>query len=496
MPIANIKPVGSIYEYQMHEWQNDLSGVQLQLEEDKTLLSSYKDQKSETIQIGMAIKNQIINTINELENTKNDLEKELQEFAGIVWDEFTDHAGRSAEDIFNEIFEPFMQALTPLMDLVGSVGLPEVPIIGNLQAIIQKIAKTGQLISRLPKEVREAARKEADEQKKLEKERRTAEAEAAEAERKYKQVDQNMSWWDRQKDDFRNSPFGKIILEIVEIFTQVIHVVWMICQCSVYAALLMLLEKLKPLLSQLGDIIALISNAFSVMKMLMLSSAQMIRFFYKVLEEKLSELWNVVRYVIDGGWSMPINGMISAVYADMICCEFEISSINMEMGRISIDHNVDLDEDKIKEYEKRIKSLEGNLESAKAEDPRDASKIMTLTKMQRKTKENKAFALLKLDEDKAAYDSMLADIDSFKETAPDQYTLELQKRTAADEFLQNSHKEIKEINEKNKAATGAARVNAARTRRKTIELKEQKRREQEEKEAKELEERRANGLPT
>lgn len=496
MPIANFTPVTSIYEYRVQEWQNDLSGVQAQWNEDDALLSSYKEQKSETVQIGMMIKSQILGAINELQRGRDDLEKELEEFAGVVWDEFASHSSRTAEDVFNDIFDPFLQALTPLMDVVGSVGLPEVPIIGNLQTLIQKIAKTGQLISRLPKTMRDAAKKEADEQRELEKKRIAAETEFADAERKYKQVDKNMTWWDRQMDDFKNSPFGKILLEIVEIFKQVIQVVIMICQCAVYAALLMLLEKLKPLLQQLGDIIALISNALSVMKMLMLSSAQMVRFFYKMLEEKLSDLWNVVRYVIAGGWSLPVNGMISAIHADMICCEFEMSSINMEIGKLSLDHTIDLDSKDIRYLKDYVSNLDGQIDEAKNEDPRDSEEIEDLETFKKDLNSVIAYSEAKKKNHEAALEEHIANMDAFSATAPGKYKVELEKRASEDKFLQESHKQIAAINEKNKELTKAAKANAEKTRKDMEELKKRKEQERKEKEALELERRRAEGLPT
>lgn len=474
MPIANFAPVSSLYDYQVQENLNDLSVVQLQWDEDAALLSTYKEQKSDTQNIGLMIKNEILKSIEELRATKDELEKELEEFAGVVWDEFSDSANQSAMDIFNQIFDPLMQAITPLMDLVGSVGLPEVPIIGNLQSIIQKIAKTGQLISRLPREVRNAAREEAEKQKKAHKELAKAQADTEEAERKYKQVDQNMTWWDRQMDDFKNSPIGKILLEIVEVFIQVIEVLKMICQCAVYAALIMLLEKLKPLLQQLGTIISIITNALTVMKMLMFSSAQLIRFFYKVLEEKLSELWNIVRYVIDGGWSMPVNGMISAIHADMICCEFEMSSINMEMGRLSLDHIVDIDTDTKKKWEKREKQLQGEMESELNSQNFDRDVFDSL---------NYKFTLaglsvdfydnvVKMDKDNL--DEYITEVSAFNKLAPGRYKLELEKRTAEDDFLKNNHEAIKKDIAETQKLTGAARTKAARQRRKTAELKEQK----------------------
>lgn len=464
MPIANFTPVGSIYEYRVQENLNDLSAVQLQWNEDAVLLSSYKEDKSEFENIGLTIKNEILKSIDELRQTKDELEQELAAFAGVVWDEFSDHATQSAMDIFNQIFDPLMQAITPLMDVVSNVGLPEVPILGNLQAVIQKIAKTGQLISKLPRDVRNAARQEMADKKKAEKELRKAQADADEAERKYKQINENMTWWDRQMDDFKASPFGKIVLEIVDIFMQVLEVLTMICQCAVYAALLMLLEKLKPLLQQLGDIIALISNALSVMKMLMFSQAQLIRFFYKMLEEKLSELWGLVQYVIGGGWSLPVNGLISAVHADMICCEFEMSSINMEIGRLQLDHKIENDVSNREMWQQRINSLTAAAEQNSGPNDLDPFAAQAAEYVKRELQKarvqlNRA-SIIEL-QDKYASDVLATDISAFKETAPNKYKLELEKRTAEDEYLKNSHDAIKKDIEETKKLTEETQKKAA-----------------------------------
>lgn len=474
MPIANFSPVSSLYDYQVQENLNDLSSVQLQWNEDAALLSSYKEQKSDFQNIGFTIKNEILKSIDELRQTKDELESELAAFAGVVWDDFADHANQSAMDVFNQMFDPLMQAIAPLMDVVSNVGLPEVPILGNLQAVIQKIVKTGKLISKLPREVRDAARQEMADKKNVEKELRKAQADADEAARKYKQINQNMRWWDRQVDDFKASPFGKIILEIVDIFMQVIEVLKMICQCAVYAALIMLLEKLKPLLQQLGDIIALISNALTVMKMLMLSSAQLIRFFYKMLEEKLSELWGLVQYVIGGGWSLPVNGLISAVHADMICCEFEMSSINMEINRLELDHKVDIDAEIQKNWEKYSKSLEGQMESELNSSSYNKEAYDALNREW--TLASLSVELYKniVQSDKDNVEEYVAEISAFNELAPDRYQLELEKRTAEDEYLKNSYEAIKKDTEEATKLTEAAKAKAAAQRKKTAELKAQK----------------------
>ena len=476
MPVANFTPVASIYEYRVQENMNDLSAVQLQWDEDAALLSSYKEQKEDFQNIGLMIKNEILKSVEELRQTKDELENELAAFAGVVWDDFTNHANQSAMDIFNQIFDPLMQAITPLMDVVSNVGLPEVPILGNLQAIIQKIAKTGQLIAKLPKEVRAAARQEMEDKKKAEKELRKAQAEADEAARKYKQINENMSWWDRQMDDFKASPFGKIVLEIVDIFMQVIEVLKMICQCAVYAALMMLLEKLKPILQQLGDIIALISNALTVMKMLMLSSAQMIRFFYKMLEEKLSELWGLVQYVIGGGWSMPVNALISAVHADMICCEFEMSSINMELDRLQLGHKIELDGEMREMWQQRVNELTAAQEQNSGPNELDPFAAQAAEYVKRELQKSRVqlnrASVIEL-QDKSALNTLGIDISAFNETASDKYNLELEKRTAEDEYLKNSHEAIQQEIEETKKLTEAAQKEAEETNKKTEQLKKE-----------------------
>ena len=40
---ANFKPVKSVYDYRIQEWNNDLSSTQQQWDEDKVLLSTYKE---------------------------------------------------------------------------------------------------------------------------------------------------------------------------------------------------------------------------------------------------------------------------------------------------------------------------------------------------------------------------------------------------------------------------------------------------------------------
>lgn len=434
MPVYNIDTtITSTYDFKMHEWNNDLSGLQLQIDEDKELLEQYQNNKSETISIGTQIKNEILSALTELERTKAEMEAELESFALGMLESFLEHANSQdvATEMFNMIFDPFIAALDPLMEVVGSVGLPEVPIIGNLKTIIQKIAKTGQIISKLPKEVREAARKEAEAQK-------NAEKAAAESEKALRQ--DGMSWWERQVDDFENSPFGKVCKEIVEIFKQIVDIIIMICQCAAMAALMMLLEKLKPILNALGDIIAIISNVQTVMRMLLYSSAQMIKYFYKMLEEKLTDLWNIVRYVIDGGWSLPVNGMISAIHADMLCCEFEMSSINYQKDQATAEHTIELDEETIKKLQ--IEYDDASAQMKLAQESQDVPAANAWRKQKRKISDSKMKANIVKIDDEIKLSAIELDIKDFDDTKSEKYELELEKRCAEDKALTKSHIEI------------------------------------------------------
>lgn len=477
MPIANFKPVASLYEFKMQEYQNDILSDNIQIEEDRVLLEEYKNQKSETLNIGAMVKEELMKTINELQNTKNELEKELDAFAGVLWDEFVSHASQSPEEIFNQIFEPFLQALTPLMEVVSSVGLPEVPIIGNIQNIIQKIAKTGQLIAKLPKEVRDAARKEAEAKKKVEQELRKAEADAATAERKLKQENQNMSWWERQKDDFKNSPIGKVILEIVEIFKQVLQIITMICQCALYAAILMILEKLKPIIGMLGDVVALVTNAYTVLKMLMFSQAQMLKFFYKMLEEKLSELYGIVTYVIDGGWSLPVNFMISAIYADMLCCEYDISSINFEMSKLSLEHYISDKKEELEDLNSNKSKVEASLENARGDELNGTYPQYMIDNLntQLSIYENSINSTETIINDSESnLKTILENQQFFTNNRAKKYRLELDKLTSEDNYLSAEPEASMKLMEEQKQQTEKLKKEAEENRKKLKEVQDKK----------------------
>ena len=357
---ANFKPVKSVYDYRIQEWNNDLSSTQQQWDEDKVLLSTYKEDKVKIEQIGFDIKEQIKTVVEEIENTVSSLESELLNAGLGLVNTFKSQATLTPEEIFNMLFEPFMQALEPLMSIIGTVGLPEIPVIGNIQNIIQQIAKTGSIISKLPKQVREAARAEAKlkkQKEELEKKKKETSDQLAEAQNAQKEG----SSWDRPSE-FAKSRLGKIVNDIVSIFWDVLKIITMICECAVIAAIMMLIEKIKPIVGALGNIVAIITSAQTVMKMLILSASQMVRYFYKMLVDKLSELWDIISFVVDGGFSLPVNALISGVHADMICCEFEMSSINMKIDDIKKSHKVDLKKENIKKYKENKEKYENLLE--------------------------------------------------------------------------------------------------------------------------------------
>ena len=183
-----------------------------------------------------------------------------------------------------------------------------------------------------------------------------------------------------------------------------------------------------------------------------------------MLEEKLSELWGLVQYVIGGGWSLPVNGLISAVHADMICCEFEMSSINMEIGRLQLDHKIENDVSNREMWQQRINSLTAAAEQNSGPNNLDPFAAQAAEYVKRELQKarvqlNRA-SIIEL-QDKYASDALAADISAFKETAPNKYKLELEKRTAEDEYLKNSHDAIKKDIEETKKLTEETQKKAA-----------------------------------
>ena len=445
MAIANFKPVTDLSAFKYQELQNDVSAYNIQINEDLELIKQYKQQEEETFDLGSQIKDEISKIIAELEKTQDEMWAELDAFAGFFWD----HANQGPEEIFNQIFEPFLQAVEPLMNVVGSIGLPELPVIGNIQTIIQKIAKMGQLIAKLPKEVRDAAKKEMEDQEKLRKELKKAEADKATAERKMKQIDPNMKCWDGVEDDFKDSKLGKIVMEIVEIFKDILHILQMMCENAVMGALLVILEKLKPIIGMVGDAFALINNAYTVMKMLMFSQAQMLRYFYKTIEEKLSQLNGILNFLICGGYSLPTNFMISAAYSDMVSCQVGISSTNQEIYQMDYDYALKEVDSKISNLTALNSNIDGQIENAKADivkgtnGAKEKHDDLIVKKESIENELDTAETIKKIYE--TGKESLLKEKEIWKNGGSDKYyNDEMEKLTEEDEYLSKTNKEMAE----------------------------------------------------
>ena len=114
--------ITSLYEYRINEWENDLSAVQKQWDDDAVLLETYKDQKDISLNLGLVIKDQILKVVTELENSRDKLWSDLADFAGTLYDRAMNDD--IVEDIFNQIFDPFLEAVNSLTEVISLAPLP------------------------------------------------------------------------------------------------------------------------------------------------------------------------------------------------------------------------------------------------------------------------------------------------------------------------------------------------------------------------------------
>ena len=372
--------ITSLYEYKVHERRNDIEELNGQICADWDYIRSLEESKAGNQSLGYAIKQEIQSAIEELRQTRDEMWNEVEEFAiGMVTLSNYTGKGMTEEELFSMLFDPLQAALQPILDFLPNLGLPEIPIIGNLTQIIKKISDMGRMIRRLPQEYVDAARKEAEEAKAAEKE--LAAAQKTERQR-------GMGWWDRRADDFKNSQFGKICKEIVDILGEVLHIIAMIAQNVTLFAILELIKLLKPVLDAfqiaVGTVVTLLENAYTLIRTLIYSSAQLLRYFYKMLEKKLTQLWDILVYVCSGGWSLPENLMISAAYGDIVCCNIEISGLMCEIENLDLSHSIALTDEQISAYQAKAEELavkiknSGTSRQSRREYQNDRSDIMNI----------------------------------------------------------------------------------------------------------------------
>jgi len=306
------------YELGVTNRLNEISALTQQRENDYSLLSGYVYGNANASDSSFDISKFFSDVIAQLEKIKEQMQAEMnwEKFVDTLGDTFTSafQAGReNAMDKLTAMLDPLTAAVVTLQDAVlTKMGIPDIPVIGNIQQILVKLGDIGRVVSRLPAETRAQARKAAKEEE--EKKGGSALARL-----------------------YENSILEKIVNQLVDLFWQALDLLKQIINCIYPFLLMMLIEKLKPVIEffslALGEIVGIAENAYTVAKMIIFNQAQLLNLFAETIRSKVEELWDVVRFFIHGG-SLPNDAMISAVAMDIICCDFQIKADNLDINLI------------------------------------------------------------------------------------------------------------------------------------------------------------------
>ena len=310
-----------VYELGVLERMHDIEVLTENIKLDNKLLSGYMDDNLSAQKMNFGIAGLLSGITVQLEDIKKQMSSEYATWSDagnaiLATAESSFNAGRtSVVDKLMAIVDPLVESVTILQDsILNKMGIPDLPIIGNIQKILKEIANIGRVVSKVDPKLREEARNRARKEK--------------------DDANKNKGWFASVCED---SWLETIINEIIEIIRSVFNLIKDIISLIEPFLMMMLIEKLKPVIEffslALGEIYGICENIVSLGKMLIFNQAKLLDMFAQAIVEKISEIWDIFRYVVYGG-TLPNDAMISALVGDIVSCENEISGKQLEIELI------------------------------------------------------------------------------------------------------------------------------------------------------------------
>lgn len=412
--------------------RKDLSKKYSELQSDNDILCAVYRQVNESQKEGLGAAEEIKSTIEEIRELKDQMEETLMNYAVTGWG-----SGKTFEEMFSELFDPLIAALDPLLDPISQLGIPEIPIISDIPALIQKFANLGRIISKLPPEIRRQAIAEAEEAKKQNKKSYKEKREASGAN----------TTWKRMAYDYENSDsiIWKIIREIVEIFKAVIEMIEAICSCLEIFAILIVIDKLKPVLDQfkimVGDAITILEGVKDLLKCIITGKFSLLKLLQKVLMSKIESIVDILTYICSGT-NLPSNALISACYADIISCQCDISAINLSVDYFEMESKIVYNYKMQEKCSKDIKNSEKMISKLEKKNPPPVKKIQ----LQNDAKEHLEKLSEKLEstqtENLSNSLNLFINAISFDANKAELYRSLLIQKTSQDEYLNPLNKDV------------------------------------------------------
>ena len=416
--------------------QEELNKSYSRLSEDQNLLCTLYRNFSKDSDKGLGVADDIKKTIREIKDWKEEMEDALFKYATTGWG-----SGKTIEEMFNELLDPFLAAFDPLQSIVSQLGLDQIPIINTLPQMIQSFSNLGRIINSMPSEIKNEARRQAKEAKEAEKEKKAKDFEAYN-----ERVGGNKTWNYIAYTYNDDSLLKKIIDEIVEAFKAVIEMIKTLCSCAEIFAILLIIDKFKPVIDQfkimIGDAVVILENVETLFKMLIQGEYAMLKFFGKLLWSKVEDIYNILTYVCSGR-DLPSNALISGCWMDIVSAQCDISSATLSVEWFQNAMKYHSDEKAVKSYSDKIDEVKANIEQMNSESVLDSEKIQA--ENERLSSLDGYMLALKNVKMPKDYDKLMKSIDEsmvFDARKEKIYAAELAKRTSEDEYLNPLNKDV------------------------------------------------------
>jgi len=344
--------------------QKDLNKSYDQLNIDQNLLCTFYRDLSKNKKDGLGAAEDVRNTIDEIRKWREQMEEEFLAYAKSGWG-----SGKTIEEMFDEIFNPLFQAVEGLTAVVSNMGLGQIPFINTLPKMLENFSNIGKIVRKLPKEVREAAEAEAAEAKAAEKQKEDDAVNAAGG---------NKTWARIAYRYNNDSMLKKLVDEIVELFKAFWDLMELIASCAEIFAIMIILDKFKPVIDQfkimIGDAVNIISNIYDFLKLLIKGKFALIEFFGKLLWSKVEGLWNILVYV-SVGQNIETNALISGCWMDIVSAQCDISAFELSIDCLQNQMLCHNDNKMYDIYNNKIDEVNGILNDLKSKTPLEVKEI-------------------------------------------------------------------------------------------------------------------------
>jgi len=432
-------------EYQVEVDKNlkyirqDLNEKYSELKETNDVLCGIYQKLNETQKTGLGAAEDIRETIDEIRQLRQEMEEALMNYATTGWG-----SGKTFEEMFDELFMPFIEALDALADPISQLGLGEIPLINQIPELIKKFMTMGKIVSKLPPEIRNQAIAQAKQAKEELKKSYAEQREAAGAN----------TTWKRLEYDYENSDsiVWRLIREIVEIVKALFEMIEAICSCIEIFAILIIIDKFKPVIDQfkimVGDAITILENVETLLKCLITGKYSMLKLLGKVLWSKIEGLIDFFTYVCTD-MDLPSNALISACYMDLISCQCDISSLQLSVDYFEAESRATYTKNAKIKCAEEIKNTEKRINALKKKKIPVPAKIQLQENVKSYLENLQEHLISSENENLSASALIKLNIDSFEGNKSQTFKSLLAEKTSQDEYLNPKPKKESSENKDN-----------------------------------------------